>query len=198
MGSPCYHCNLTNQHLCIYCHGTGKEPGGGNALGWIISLVFLIPVAVISVVSSLIISLVLKLYVQRIEPESPKLAFSKAFSLAFKTTFLYLMVNSIISLIIYFMQRQNAEIPFLDLETLNQFNIYKVIFTSLLLYQVPTILITGAVLRSKLSVYLKFKGFSGYVRAILFTGVVIMPLLAAIGYVIVRVIHVYAFQTDHF
>lgn len=195
---PCTHCNLTNQHLCTHCHGTGRIPRGGGNAGWIISLVFLIPMAIIAAVSSLLISLILKLYMHRVEPESPKLAFGKAFSLLLKTTFLYQVFNCIIFLVIYFLQKQGVEIPFLDLETLNQSNIYKVIFTSLLLYQVPAILMTGAVLRSKLSGYLTFKNFSGYLRATLFTAIVIMPLILAISYLTMTAISLYVFQQPIF
>lgn len=193
--TPCTRCNLTNQHLCNYCHGTGRMPrGGGNALGWIISLVFLIPMAVITAVSSLLISPVLKLYIHSIEPESPKLTFRKAFGLLLKTTFLYQVFNCIIFLVIYFLQKQSVEIPFPDLENLNQSNIYKVIFTLLLLYQVPAILMTGAVLRSKLSGYLTFKKFSGYLRATLFTAIVIMPLILATSYLTMTAISIYILE----
>ncbi|MBX2925147.1 MAG: hypothetical protein KF746_23300 [Chitinophagaceae bacterium] len=176
----------------------GGGAGGGNVLGWIIALVILIPIVVTSAVSSLLIAVILKLYIRNVEPESLELTFGKAFSLLFKATLLYQVLNGVIFLIIYFLLKQNMEIPFLNLEALNQSDIYKTIFTSLLLYQIPTILITGIILRSKLSDSLKFKGFSGYLRATLFTALVIMPLILAISYVVMDAISFYVYKQPNY
>lgn len=195
---PCYHCNLTNQHLCTYCHGTGwlerNEGSGGNPIGWIIASVIIIPVAVISLISALLIALILIPYIHSIEPGSPKLAFGKAFNLLFKTTALYQLLNLITGVIMYFLVKQNIEIPFLNFQEPDPSNIYIAVLTSLLLFQVPTILLTGIIFQKRLSGYSKFKKFPGYVRATLFTGIAIMPLILVTGYVVVEAISVYIFK----
>ncbi|HRN55151.1 MAG TPA: hypothetical protein PLL71_01795 [Agriterribacter sp.] len=191
---PCTHCNLTNQHLCIYCKGTGRIPVGGGGLQWIIALLILVPVAIISAVSSLFISLILKMYVNSIEPESPKLQFGKAFNLILKTTFLYQLLNGVISLIIYLFWKQNGEISFFNIGPTDQSDIYELVLTLFLFCQVPTILITGILLQSRLLHYLKFKKFPGYLRSALFTGIVIMPLILATSYVVMKIVNVYFFK----
>lgn len=192
---PCYHCNISNQHLCIYCNGTGWiQRGEGNVIGWVITLAILIPIAVTSAISALVIAIILKLYVQSIEPKSPELTFGKAFKLLFTTTVLYQSISLLIGLIIYFLVKQNVDIPLVNFQVPDQSAFYKTIFASFLFCHIPTILLTGIMLRNKLSGYAKFKRFSGYLRATLFTGIIIFPLVQVTGFLIMALISFYVFK----
>jgi hypothetical protein len=174
--------------------GGSGNGGGENILGWIFLIILLVPIVITSAISSIFIALILQKYIQTIEPDSQKLTFGKAFNLLFKTTFLYQILSSIILLLLYWMLTNNVEIPFLNLASFNQADISNIIFTTVIFYQLPSILIIGIMLRYKLSDYLKFKGFSGYLRASVITAILIMPVIMLIGYLSASVISYFVYN----
>jgi hypothetical protein len=161
---------------------SGNNSGGGGGGVHPILLILLIPVAAISAISSVFLTVLLQKYLQNIQPDSKRLTFGNGFKLLFITTFLYQISSNIIPLTLYWMSPNN------------QFDFADISLKATILSHLVSILISAIMLRSKLSNYLTFKGFSGYIRASLVTAILIMPIILLTNYIIMNAVRYYVFN----
>lgn len=194
--TACPHCNILNQHNCNFCNGTGWVPnsGGGSVIGMAIFLITFALFTLVSALSSLLISGILILYIQKTEPGAAALPFGKAFKLLFKTTLLYQAILTLISITLFFLQKQKVEMLFDSFQEPDLIHLFKAVFIPFLVIQLITVMLTAVMLRSELSGYLRFQKFSGYLRATIFTAIVIMPFLLITSYCVTSVISTYVFK----
>src|SRR5690606_21377804 len=141
-----------------------------------------------SLVSSLLLALIMMLYVNSAATEATKISYGRSYKIMMKTTLLYQIINAVVFMIIYWLIKSNTELPFINFSILTPENLYTEIFSAVLFYQLPPILLTALFLKSQLSSYRPFRKFPGFIRSTLFTAIVIMPVLLVASYVVMQAV----------
>lgn len=158
--------------------------GGANGCGLIILFIALLPSAVICLISSLLATPILQNYLKKSNIEYSDPNFKTVFVSMLKFTAIYQLISVVLGIMLFFLFALVFHNQIIDMSLISQnFTIKEngqSIFSMILLIipiQIPAILVSALVLKKLVPYTSVFKGYNGYLRALVFSFIVITPLV---------------------
>lgn len=185
-----YHEYAKGRNIRELTQGPDIAPSGGvGCVGVIAILITFLPLIIISAVTSLFLALLLKVYLRTIEIEHKILSFKAAFKILFKISVIYQIIFALayLGVIMSFKLFPTS----IEINANNIQLIYRIILGLYVAIQIPAILITANFLRKKLNFFEKFRGFSGYLRSVVFIAFAMAIIPSLFMFVIMYGIYTY-------
>ena len=162
-----------------------NNQGGIHPILLIVLLFILLPTIVATLMSSLAITTLLKVFINRRTQKNIIAPFGKLLMIIFSVSFLWQLLSSVFMILLYVLIINNVEIPGLS-NIVTEKNTSSIIILLMVICEFLAALLSGFMLKKKFSSHPSFTGLKGYLLSVFMLVIFVLPIVILCNYIVAK------------